>query len=79
METTRTGGFRLRRRIGSTNYKVTAYFDKEATETLEDKMLRIIKNGACAEHVRRGIILTATDEPSSLKGVQENEQQADGQ
>ena len=31
-------------RIGGTTYKVKVVFNKEATETMEDKILRIIRN-----------------------------------
>jgi hypothetical protein len=32
------------KRIGSTNYIVTVHFNDTATETMEDKLLRLIKN-----------------------------------
>ena len=34
----------LHKKIGSTFYKVNIYFDKTNPESLEDKILRIIKN-----------------------------------
>ena len=34
----------IRKRIGSTIYEVNAYFNPEAKETVEEKILRILKN-----------------------------------
>jgi len=34
----------LHRRIGSTTYRARIYFNPEAKETLEDKILRLLKN-----------------------------------
>ena len=36
----------LYRRIGSTNYKVTIHFSTTSRETINDKILRLIKNDA---------------------------------
>jgi hypothetical protein len=36
--------FVLHRRIGSTTYKVGLHFNKNAKETLEDKIRRLLKN-----------------------------------
>ena len=36
--------FVLRRRIGSTVYKVNVHFNPDAKETMDDKLLRLIKN-----------------------------------
>jgi len=35
---------RFSQRIGSTTYRVALYFPEQETETLEDKILRLIKN-----------------------------------
>jgi hypothetical protein len=35
---------RYNKRIGSTNYIVSVSFNNTATETMEDKLLRLIKN-----------------------------------
>ena len=35
---------RFTKRIGSTVYNVGIYFKQDATETMEDKILRLIKN-----------------------------------
>ena len=35
---------RFTKRIGSTVYNVGLYFNENATETMEDKILRLIKN-----------------------------------
>ena len=34
------------KRIGSTNYRVSVHFSKTSRETMNDKILRIIKNDA---------------------------------
>jgi len=34
----------MKKRIGSTTYEVNAYFNPEAKETVEKKILRILKN-----------------------------------
>lgn len=34
----------LTKRIGSTTYNVKVYFSDKATETMEDKILRIVQN-----------------------------------
>lgn len=70
MEQTKTRRFHLRRRIGSTNYRVTAHFSESAAEGMEDKMIRIICNETVAKSENCGIIVDATNEPSGLKGVQ---------
>jgi len=38
------GGGRFTRRIGNTNYRVRVHFSKTSRETMEDKMLRMMKN-----------------------------------
>ena len=45
MENTRAT-FILSRRIGSTNYRVSARCNERASETLEDKIFRLICNDA---------------------------------
>lgn len=45
MANTRTT-FTLSRRIGSTNYRVNACCSDAATETFEDRIFRLIRNGA---------------------------------
>lgn len=35
---------KLLRRIGSTTYEVTVYFSKTSRESMEDKILRLIRN-----------------------------------
>lgn len=35
---------KIKRRIGSTTYTVSVRFKPEATETVEDKMMRLIRN-----------------------------------
>ena len=34
----------LTKRIGNTSFKVSVYFSEKATETMEEKVLRIIQN-----------------------------------
>ena len=36
----------INRRIGSTNYKVKVYFSNTERETMEEKILRMVKNDA---------------------------------
>lgn len=71
MEKTRTGQFRLRKRIGSTNYRITAHFCESSGEGMEEKILRLIRNEAMEKSEKCGIISDTTNEPSGLKGVQE--------
>ncbi|MDR1537536.1 MAG: transposon-encoded TnpW family protein [Clostridiales bacterium] len=42
----RAAPLNLRKRIGSTTYKVSIRFSETATETLEDKILRLIEREA---------------------------------
>jgi len=42
--TTAPGPFVLHRQIGSTLYKIGIYFNPAASETLEDKILRLLRN-----------------------------------
>ena len=44
MEDNRSTAFSLSRRIGSTNYRVKVFFSETETETLEDKIYRMIQN-----------------------------------
>jgi hypothetical protein len=44
-----------RKRIGSTTYEVRSYFNPQAKETVEEKLLRIIKNDLTFRQ-NRGII-----------------------
>lgn len=50
--------FTLSRRIGSTNYRVSAHFNEAASETLEDKILRIVQNEAGANNMACGIMVS---------------------
>lgn len=49
IETTAQGArpvpFSMRRRIGSTTYEVAVYFSGEAGETMDDKILRLVRGG----------------------------------
>jgi len=38
------GPFVLQRRIGSTLYRTRAYFSESSKETVDDKILRLLKN-----------------------------------
>jgi hypothetical protein len=38
----------FRKRIGSTNYSVSVHFSKTSKETIDDKILRLIKNEAAS-------------------------------
>ena len=46
----------LTRKIGSTTYRVNIYFSANATETMEDKILRIIQNHSLANGEKCDII-----------------------
>jgi hypothetical protein len=39
-----TGPLIIRKRIGTTNYEVSAYFSRTSTESVEDKILRLALN-----------------------------------
>jgi len=41
--------YRFIKRIGSTNYRVTVRFSSTSRETMNDKILRLIKNDAILE------------------------------
>jgi len=46
----------MTRRIGGTTYKVKVVFSENSTETMEDKILRIIKNDLLANDEKCGIM-----------------------
>ena len=46
----------ITRRIGSTTYKVRVEFCENATETMEEKILRMIKNEVSTNGEKCGII-----------------------
>ena len=46
MENENGTAFSLTRRVGSTNYIVNVHCSESATETLEDKIFRLIRNEA---------------------------------
>jgi len=50
----------MRKRIGSTIYEVSARFNPEAKETINDKILRLIKNDLNSPSARATIILPQT-------------------
>ena len=58
MESNRGVAFTLNRRIGSTNYKVNAFFDNTAKEAFEDKISRMIQNEVLASSEKCGIVST---------------------
>ena len=53
------------RRIGNTMYKLRVHFSGEATETMEEKILRLIRSEALDKREKRGIINTATSDPAA--------------
>jgi hypothetical protein len=64
----------MKKRIGSTLYEVNCFFDPAATETAEEKLLRIIKNDLTSRQDRailkipqtsRVVVSVKTDERSS--------------
>ena len=46
----------MTRRIGNTTYKVKIAFNENGTETMEDKIIRIIKNEILANGEKCGIM-----------------------
>lgn len=46
----------MTRRIGSTTYRVKVVFPNEVSETIEDKILRIIRNEGLASRTDCGIM-----------------------
>ena len=46
----------INRRIGSTNYKVKVYFSDTERETMEEKILRMVKNDAMQSATERAIM-----------------------
>lgn len=55
-ETKGTCSAYLTRRIGQTTYKVRVYCNENADETMEDKILRLIRNDGLAKEENRGIM-----------------------
>ena len=45
---TESVGFTFFRRIGNTNYKVKVHFDPDASDTMEEKIIRMISNEGMA-------------------------------
>jgi hypothetical protein len=69
MRTTTPEPFVLHRQIGSTAYRVRLHFNTDAKETLDDKVLRLLKNDLCqsSSHVTMGLSQTSRlPERSSL-------------
>ena len=50
----------ITRRIGSTTYKLKVYFSENATETMEEKILRMVKN----ESLTKGRHVELEESPS---------------
>ena len=46
----------ITRRIGSTTYKLKVHFSENATETMEEKILRMVKNESLTDGEKCGII-----------------------
>ena len=46
----------MSKRIGTTTYKVKVYFDNSSTETMEDKIFRVILNHPLASAGNCGIM-----------------------
>ena len=53
----------MSRRIGTTTYKVKVYFNNNSTETMEDKIFRVILNHPLANNENCGI-MTSTPQMS---------------
>ena len=63
METNPTPALSLNRRIGSTYYTVNVHFNDKAKQTMEDKLLHMIRNETVDFDENCGIISNATNEP----------------
>ena len=64
MEEKESPALSLSRRIGSTYYTVNVHFSDKAKQTMEDKLLHIIRNETVDLGEKGGIIPIATNEPS---------------
>ena len=51
-----SSGFTFSRRIGNTNYRVNVHFDPDATDTMEDKIMRMICNDVVTNGGNCGIM-----------------------
>ena len=63
-----TKGIFLTRHIGKTTYKVRVHLSETANETMEDKILRLIRNDGLAMDGECGIIKTTTPEMPVISG-----------
>lgn len=63
MEAKTTPAFSLSRRIGSTYYTVNVHFSDNAKQTMEDRILHMIRNETVDFDENCGIIPIATNEP----------------
>ena len=50
--------FSMNRRLGSTTYKITVHFSDDDAATMEDKILRLIRNEADTNEPKCGTIAT---------------------
>ena len=74
MENNRTTtAFSLRRRIGSTNYRVNARCSSAAAETFEDKVFRLIRNDAMDIGAGRDIMTVPQTSRQSGRSANERE------
>ena len=64
MEATHVPALSLSRRIGQTYYTVNVRFSDHATQTMEEKLLHMIRNETVDFDENCGIIPIATNEPS---------------
>ena len=64
MEETYVPAFSLSRRIGQTYYTVNVHFNDQTEQTMEEKLLRLIRNETVDFDENCGIIPIATNEPS---------------
>lgn len=57
MEKRPSNTFTLSRRIGSTNYRVNAYFNQNTVETFEDKIFHLIQNEGLESDKKYAIVM----------------------
>lgn len=69
MTTTPSPSFALRRRIGNTNYEASVFFSPAATQTFEQKIMRMIQNESVDFSEKCGIISLPQTSPQSERSA----------
>ena len=66
----------ITRRIGNTTFKVKVHFSGDATETMEDKILRLIRNEADTNETKCGTIAAGVPGQAALHRIGHPHQEA---